>query len=873
MKLTNFFRKDKNIRIKKRNNEIIIENDSDYEGKVYSSNLVRSKYKHINVSFKAKIQEGSGAILTLMNRKRVRVMDILMNSETSSINKIKSVLLPVIVIKPHSTIVIKKIEITCTDAPEYTFNKYLGSKNILLITPLYPSMDNLYACGFVHSRVKEYQKSGLNVDVACINDSNVMSHYQIEDVDVYKADYSQMRSIIMSKRYDAILVHFFDEKYAYYLDTSYIEDIPIIFWNHGADILYWDSKEFYTPYFENEYEIPYELKVKYNLRDKYIDKFLKKDNIKWVFVSESEKKRVEELHKKEFKNSIVINNVIDENVFKYVPKKPELRKKIFMIRRFDNYKKYAIDIAVLTILELSRRPFFQDLEFYICGEGDYYDELVEPIRKFENVKLIKKFLTHNQVAELHKECGIGLFPTRQDTQGVSALEAASSGLAVVTSDLDVIHEFFDESLNTICPVEDVKAYADTIERLYYNPDEYAVVSEKMSLYTRNKCNINNTVKKEIEYINESIVDVNTIIYPIEKIADKPLLSIIVPSYNAEKFLNKCIPNLLKSRFSCLTEVLIINDGSKDKTELIGKLYEEITTKGNKSIVKLINKENGGHGSGINKGIELARGKYFRVVDADDWFDVEEYDKFLDKLRFEDVDMVITDYMEARSFEDKPFPRPYYTFMIPDVIYHLDDIAIGSYGFRSWGPSLPTATYKTEKLRKANFKLMEKTFYVDMLYNAYSILEIDTVKRYDLNVYLYYIGNIGQSVSREGMMRNYKHHENVILELMNIYTNDKRYSEPKREYILRILLLPMVSVQYYINLELFHSGKKFRTFEKRVRKYPEIMKNKEFNIRHIKFHRKTKGIFVRYHLIFLRFFDILRKIKYKIYNILRRLLRK
>ena len=169
--------------------------------------------------------------------------------------------------------------------------------------------------------------------------------------------------------------------------------------------------------------------------------------------------------------------------------------------------------------------------------------------------------------------------------------------------------------------------------------------------------------------------------------------------------------------------------------------------------------------------------------------------------------------------------------------------------------------------------MKKTFYVDMLYNAYSILEIDTVKRYDLNVYLYYIGNIGQSVSREGMMRNYKHHENVILELMNIYTNDKRYSEPKREYILRILLLPMVSVQYYINLELFHSGKKFRTFEKRVRKYPEIMKNKEFNIRHIKFHRKTKGIFVRYHLIFLRFFDILRKIKYKIYNILRRLLRK
>lgn len=56
-----------------------------------------------------------------------------------------------------------------------------------------------------------------------------MSHYNIEGVDVFKTDYSQMRSIIMSKRYDAILVHFFDSEYAYYLDTSYIEDIPIIF--------------------------------------------------------------------------------------------------------------------------------------------------------------------------------------------------------------------------------------------------------------------------------------------------------------------------------------------------------------------------------------------------------------------------------------------------------------------------------------------------------------------------------------------------------------------------------------------------------------------------------------------------------------------
>ena len=118
------------------------------------------------------------------------------------------------------------------------------------------------------------------------------------------------------------------------------------------------------------------------------------------------------------------------------------------------------------------------------------------------------------------------------------------------------------------------------------------------------------------------------------------------------------------------------------------------------------------------------------------------------------------------------------------------------------------------------------------------------------------------------MKNYKHHENVILELMNIVTNDERFTPQKREFVLRKLLLPMVSVQYYINLDLFHSGEKFRVFEKRVKQYPEIMKNHEFNIRHIRFHRATNGIFVGMHPQLLRIADILRRIKNKIIRIIK-----
>lgn len=863
----------KNTNIIKKDKKIIVTNNTDYPVTIYSKKLIKCKNEYINVEFKCNVINGAGAILKLINRHKECKMDILLNSNTSSSEKMKGFLLSIIVVKPHTTIEIEKVEITKSEKPLNTYNNYLGKKNVLLITPTYPSLDNLYNCAFVHARVKEYQKSGIDVEVVCAHNYNTMSYYEIEGISVYKTPYSQLRSILMSKKYDAILVHFLDEEYSYYLDTSYIKDTPIFIWNHGADILYWDYKKFETPYFTNEYELPISAKKGYKKRDKYIQKFANEDNIHWIFVSESEKREAEKMHELTFRNAIVIPNIINSDIFSYKEKSPESRKKIFMARRFDNTKKYAIDIAVLTILELSKREIFEDLEFYICGEGNYHNELVEPIRKFKNVHIINNFLTHNQIKEYHDKCGIALFPTRQDTQGVSALEAASSGLAVITSDIEVIHEYFDESLNTICPVEDFHAYADVIERLYNNPDEFIKITQQMHIYTQQKCDKEHTIYKEIECMKQNILMPENIINKFTYVTDEPILTVVIPSYNAEKFLDKCLQSLLKSKYACLTEILVINDGSKDDTCKIGKMYEELTTINGKSIVKLIDKENGGHGSGINKGIELARGKYFKVVDADDWLDEEQYDKLLEKLVNEDADLILTDYCEARSFEDKPFSIEYYNNLVPDIIYNLDDVITGTYGFKDWGPTLPTSTYKTECLRKADFKLLEKTFYVDMTYNAYSIMYIDTVKRYNLNIYRYYIGNIGQSVSQEGMMKNYKHHENVILELARIVYNDDRLSNAKREYVLRKLLLPMIHVQLYINLDLFHSRKKFNIFMERIKKYPQLLEYHEFNIRNIKFHRYTKGLFVGINPLLKRQADIVRRIMRKLKQIIKLLIKK
>ena len=103
-----------------------------------------------------------------------------------------------------------------------------------------------------------------------------------------------------------------------------------------------------------------------------------------------------------------------------------------------------------------------------------------------------------------------------------------------------------------------------------------------------------------------------------------LLTIIIPSYNTMSFMDKNISTFLDERLFEKTEILIINDGSEDETATLARKYE----KKYKGYIRLIDKENGGHGSTINIGIKEAKGKFFKVVDADDWVNTENLVKLI-----------------------------------------------------------------------------------------------------------------------------------------------------------------------------------------------------------------------------------------------------
>ena len=116
-----------------------------------------------------------------------------------------------------------------------------------------------------------------------------------------------------------------------------------------------------------------------------------------------------------------------------------------------------------------------------------------------------------------------------------------------------------------------------------------------------------------------------------------ILTLSIAAYNVEKYLDQTLSSLNDERFLDDIEVLVIDDGSKDGTKDIALKYQNIVP----DTFKYIKKENGGHGSTINKGIELATGKYFRVIDGDDWVDTERFATFIERLKNTDADLVLT----------------------------------------------------------------------------------------------------------------------------------------------------------------------------------------------------------------------------------------
>lgn len=248
-----------------------------------------------------------------------------------------------------------------------------------------------------------------------------------------------------------------------------------------------------------------------------------------------------------------------------------------------------------------------------------------------------------------------------------------------------------------------------------------------------------------------------------------ILSVSIASYNVESFIRDTVSSLLVDEsWLKKLEIIIVNDGSKDDTSIIAHEYEKLYPE---SIV-VIDKPNGGYGSTINASLAVAKGKYYKLLDGDDWFDTDIIKEFLQYLEKSDSDLAITPYYEVRETDTLVDNHP----EIPSEGCLINEINIQNKLF-----AMHEIAIKTNKLFKIGKAVTEHCFYTDSEFVFYCILASETIGRFGKGVYRYRLGVEGQSVSIEGIRKHYKDMKSVAEAIYRSYHEfADSYSGTKKE---------------------------------------------------------------------------------------------
>lgn len=291
-----------------------------------------------------------------------------------------------------------------------------------------------------------------------------------------------------------------------------------------------------------------------------------------------------------------------------------------------------------------------------------------------------------------------------------------------------------------------------------------------------------------------------------------ILSICIPSYNVDKYLNETLKSLCVKDVIDNIEVLIIDDGSKDTTSEIAYSY----CKKYPRTFFYYYKENGGYGSVLNLGIQLAKGKYFKILDGDDWFNIEKLANLVLAMKKNNADIVCNNYCKIYSFTGKIEYINYMNIM-ENKIYNFRDV----YKWKSF--DLPQIAVKTSILKdnKVN-NIDEKCLYVDNEYIVLSMAHVSTIVFIKDCIYFYRQQREGQSISFDSVIKNYKDHQKMVFSLMRFWKDivlDKKIKSENKKFIAN-LIQRKIGSQFIIYFKFPYSNsikEKLRDFDKNLQK--------------------------------------------------------
>lgn len=297
-----------------------------------------------------------------------------------------------------------------------------------------------------------------------------------------------------------------------------------------------------------------------------------------------------------------------------------------------------------------------------------------------------------------------------------------------------------------------------------------------------------------------------------------ILTISIAAYNVEKFLRQTLESLADIRYIDDLEVLIIDDGSSDKT---GEIALEYQTRFPDSFI-YVKKENGGHGSTINKGIQLASGKYFRIIDGDDYVDQNEFYLFIQKLKHADQDLILTNLY---AVNDKGMRRVDPAMMengkdVFDKVTENRTYIIGDLlNTKIFGIS--AMTIKTNLLKQSEMHITENCFYVDAEYIIWCIYLAKNFVFWNYHTYMYRKDeNHDNSVNKKNMLKNVLMQEKVSMSLLKIYRSfcENGVRKEKKKIILaRIEISVGATMRTYMLLkDTRETKRKIINFENQLR---------------------------------------------------------
>ncbi|MDR1468011.1 MAG: glycosyltransferase family 2 protein [Spirochaetaceae bacterium] len=279
------------------------------------------------------------------------------------------------------------------------------------------------------------------------------------------------------------------------------------------------------------------------------------------------------------------------------------------------------------------------------------------------------------------------------------------------------------------------------------------------------------------------------------------LSVIVPCYNSQDYIRRCVDSLLPDgALSGNTrggvEILIVNDGSTDQTGAIAEEYQ----KRHPGIVRVIHQENGGHGAAVMTGITHSTGAFIKVVDSDDWVDAASYAKVRETLTlftsFIETDtpgapdMVICNFVYEKQGKERKTAIRYANVFPQGRVFGWNETG----QFRKGQYLLMhSIIYRAAVLRESGMELPRHTFYVDNLYAYIPLKNVRTLFYLDVDFYHYYIGREGQSVNEESMIRMIDQQLLVNRMMVTSLDLDTVRNKRHRNYLLSYLeIVTMVS---------------------------------------------------------------------------------